>query len=67
MSFKPAVLVQGAWSHNALCFATKAEAEDNARELMNRWMLVEDSRADESTDPVNYRWVDGKLERVKEA
>lgn len=67
MSWRPMVLVQGEWAGNALRFATKEEAEANARDLSGRWMLVMDARADESTDPVNYRWVNGKgLEAVKE-
>ena len=55
MSFRPMVLVQGEWSGNALRFATKEEALTSARDLFSRWMLVEDCRADESADPVNYR------------
>lgn len=65
MSYKPMVYVQREWAGNALRFATYDEALDNARELMGRWMLVEDYRADESTDPVNYRWIDGKLESAE--
>jgi hypothetical protein len=57
-SFAPEVFVQGAWSRNGLRFATKAEAESNARHLMGRWMMVRDSRATESDEPVNYRWDD---------
>jgi len=56
MSFKPEVFVQGKWSQNGLAFATQAEAEANARDLMGRWMLVENSRAVESDQPVNYKW-----------
>ena len=65
MSFKPMVYVQREWAGNALRFTTYDEALDNARELMGRWMLVADYRADESTDPVNYRWIDGKLESAE--
>jgi hypothetical protein len=58
MSFKPEVIADssGNWYDNALRFATLAEAEASARDLMSRWMLVRDCRAVESTDPVNYRW-----------
>lgn len=64
MSFKPMVYVQGEWAGNALRFATEQEALDNANDLFGRWLLVEQVRVDASEDPVNYRWVDGKLEAV---
>jgi hypothetical protein len=68
MSFKPEVIADssGKWVGNALRFATYKEAEDNVADLFNRWMLVRETRVVESSDPVNYRWVDGKLEAVKE-
>jgi hypothetical protein len=58
MSWKPEVIADssGKWCSNGLRFATKAEAEVNARDLMGRWMLVTACRAAESDDPVNYRW-----------
>ena len=65
MSFRPMVLVQGEWSGNALRFATREEAEANAADLFHRWLLPTDYRVDESDDPVNYRWVEAKLEPVK--
>lgn len=67
MSFAPEVQTDssGKWYGNALRFATREEAEQNAHDLMMRWFLVRDTRAVESTDPVNYRWVDGRLEEVK--
>lgn len=58
------VFVQGEWAGNALRFETKQEAYENARDLMGRWLLVDDFRVDESPDPVNYRWIDNKLEAV---
>ena len=64
MSFRPMVLVQGEWSGNALRFATREEAEANAADLFQRWLLPTDYRVDESDDPVNYRWIDGNLEPV---
>ncbi len=68
MSWKPEVIADstGQWYGNALRFATKQEAEDNARDLMMRWFAVCDTRASESPDPVNYAWVDGKLESVNQ-
>ena len=69
MSWKPEVIADssGEWCSNALRFATEAEALDNAKDLKRRWMLVIDCRATQSDDPVNYRWVDGKLEEVSHA
>jgi hypothetical protein len=61
MAWKPEVFVQGAWSRNGLVFATKQEAEDNAKNLMWRWLLVEDTRAVEVDEPVNYKWEANKL------
>lgn len=54
------------WYGNALRFATKAEAEASANDLAGRWMLVQDWRAVESDDPVNYKWIAGMgLEAVR--
>jgi hypothetical protein len=64
-SYKPEVLVEGKWATNALRFATKAEAEGSARELMSRWWVPDDCRATESLDAVNYRFVDGRNVRIE--
>jgi hypothetical protein len=64
-SWKPEVLVNGKWSQNALVFATEKEAYENAKDLMWRWLLVEDCRAVESDNPINYTYIDGKLEHVE--
>lgn len=66
MSFAPEVIADssGKWCGNALRFATREEAQANVEDLMSRWMMVTDTRVVESTDPVNYRWVNGKLEAV---
>lgn len=63
VSFAPEVIADssGKWHGNALRFATRQEAEANVRDLMMRWMSVRETRVVESTDPVNYKWVDGKL------
>lgn len=61
MSWKPEVFLEGKWSCNGLVFATEKEAADNARDLLMRWFVPTDSRAVESTDPVNYRYVDRQL------
>jgi hypothetical protein len=66
MSWAPEVIADssGKWCGNALRFATREEAEANVANLASRWFLVTDTRVIESTDPVNYRWIDGKLEAV---
>ena len=61
MSWKPEVFLEGKWSANGLVFATEKEAADNAAALLMRWFVPTDSRAVESTEPVNYQWVDGAL------
>ena len=63
MSWKPEVRTGNdpKFYGNALAFATQAEAESNAHELMMRWFAVVECRAVESTDPVTHAWVDGKL------
>ena len=66
MSFKPEVIADasGKWSGNALRFATREEAEANVRDLMMRWFAVRETRIVESDDPVNYRYVNGRLESL---
>jgi hypothetical protein len=63
MSWKPEVMVAGEtkWCGNGLAFETKEEAEANAKALMWRWTLVNETRAVESAEPVNYKWVAGAL------
>ncbi len=66
MSFKPEVIADssGKWVGNGLRFATYDEAYAPASDLAGRWMLVRDFRAVESEDPVNYTFVDGKLQSI---
>jgi hypothetical protein len=59
-SWAPEVLVEGKWSRNGLRFATMEEAEESAYSLMLRWMSVEDSRATEAEEAVNYVRVGGE-------
>jgi hypothetical protein len=66
VSYRPMVSTGGEFAGNALRFATHEEAEQSARDLASRWMLVVDWRVDESEDPVNYAIVDGRLVPVKE-
>ena len=65
-SWKPEVMTNssGVWSDNALRFATQKEAEDSARDLFGRWTLVTEWRAVESTDSVNFAWIDGALKAI---
>jgi hypothetical protein len=65
-SWAPEVFVEGQWSRNGLRFATKAEADANALALMMRWTAVDDSRAAEADEPVNYCWHDGKLIAIEQ-
>lgn len=66
MSYAPEVIADssGKWCGNALRFGTREEAERQVSDLSCRWFAVRETRVVESTDPVNYRYVDGKLERV---
>lgn len=61
MSWKPEVEVNGQWAGNAVVFATQEEAAASAKDLYNRWALATNHRAVETSDPVNYRLVDGHL------
>ena len=69
MSWAPEVIADstGKFVGNALRFATKKEAEDNVHDLFMRWTLVRETRVVESTDPVNYCYKNGKLEKAEEA
>ena len=66
MSFKPEVIADTSvkWCGNALRFATREEAEANVRDLMMRWFAVRETRIVVSDDPVNYRYVGGRLENL---
>jgi hypothetical protein len=67
MSWKPEVIADksGKWTGNAVRFATREEADEYVEDLMYRWLAVTGWRTVKSNDPVNYRWVNGKLEAVK--
>lgn len=67
MSFKPEVRTDNdpKFYGNNLAFATREEAEQSARDLMARWLLVMEWRVVESDQPVNYRIrYDGAIEAV---
>jgi hypothetical protein len=69
MSFKPEVQTDdtGKWYGNALRFGTREEAEAQVQDLMIRWFAVKETRVVECNDPVNYRYVDGRLENIEPA
>jgi len=66
VSFKPEVIADssGKWAGNALRFATRQEAEANVQDLMMRWFAVHETRVVQSDDPVNYRYINGRLESL---
>jgi len=70
MSFKPEVrtgTTDPKFYANNLAFATREEAERNAKDLMSRWMLVVEWRVVESDQPVNYRLDEtGELHAVQQ-
>jgi hypothetical protein len=63
MSFKPEVTTGSdpKFYDNALAFATREEAEANAKDLFGRWTLCTGWRAVESTDPVTHSYMGGVL------
>ena len=60
MSYRPMFEVQGSWAGNAQRFATYEEAEASAKARFMVWTMPTAWRVDESDDPVNYAWVDGR-------
>ena len=66
-NWRPMVEVDGRdWVGNTLVFATKEEAEGNARSLKSRWISVTNTRADPTEKPVNHRWIDNAMIRVEQ-
>jgi len=63
-SWKTEVLVEGKWATNGLRFGTQTEAFESAMQTRMRWWLVDDVRATESEDVVNYQMTEGKLVAV---
>jgi hypothetical protein len=63
MSWKPEFKVYGdeKFYQNGVAFATKEEAEGNAKNKFSAWTMAEQWRVVESTEPVNYAWIDNKL------
>lgn len=46
------------WVPNQVRVPSRAQAEAYALEMAQRWSLVRETRVVESTDPVNYTFVD---------
>jgi hypothetical protein len=60
LSWAPqAITDSGQWVGNSLRFATREEAEQYVAEFS----LVPNTRVVESSDPVNYRWENGRAVR----
>lgn len=65
MSWKPVMVMKdGERCSNALRFATEAEARASAHELFMRWTQPSDYDAEQSDDPVTYRF-DSALGNVR--
>lgn len=69
MSWKPEIRTGSdpKFYANKLAFATREEAERDAKDLMSRWSLVVEWRVVESDQPVNYRLDEaGELHAVQQ-
>ena len=51
-------------TYNGIRVATREEGEHYGRDLLNRWFVPTSFVVTESSDPVNYQWVNGKLQDV---
>jgi len=56
MEFKERQRDGSHYAGNGLRFATKEEAEDQAKDLMSRWLVPCGYRIDLSPDRPNYKW-----------
>jgi hypothetical protein len=67
MSWAPEVIADstGKWIGNQLRFATYDEAENNVTDLAMRWTAVRETRVVESTDPVNYSYINRQLRHIE--
>lgn len=67
MNYRPTISTDDGktFSKNGQVFATESEARYMAADIFSRWMLATDYGVEETTDPVNYRLIDNKLEPVK--
>ncbi len=59
MGWKTEVFVQGEWASNAVVWPDEQSALSAGRDLMSRWLLVEDFRAVEvDEEPNRPAWAD---------
>lgn len=63
-NWKSEVCVEGSWSSNACVFATELEAAEAGKELLSRWWVPSAHRPVKTSDPVNYRMLNGRPERI---
>lgn len=65
-NWRPMVVADstGTWVGNGLVFATEEEAIQSANSLMSRWMLVTNTCAMPTNNPVNYKREKGMEVRV---
>jgi len=62
MSFKPVfIMPDGERASNAQRFETRAEAIASARARFMRWTMPADYDAEQSGDPINYKYQDGDI------
>ena len=52
------------YTSNGIRFATEGEAKEYGSDLFGRWFGIDDYRTASSDEPVNYKWVNGKLESI---
>jgi hypothetical protein len=55
---------EGAYTTNALRFATKEEADQYGLDLAMRWTAVADVQSREIDEPVTHRIVNNKMEKI---
>lgn len=66
MAWKPIVKVvnDDKWYRNALCFASEAEAQRSASDLMDRWHAVTECSIEEVEGPATHSYIDGVLKHL---
>ena len=53
------------WSTNACVYATEKEAFDAGTELAERWLSVTTHEVRPTDEPVNYAFVNGRSQSIK--
>jgi hypothetical protein len=67
MSWKPEVQTNDPnWHTNTVRLATREEAEAYVLDLAQRWTSVRDTRVTECDEPISARWVNGRLEHIRQ-